>query len=1406
MVFTAQSAEFVCEFCGERNHVRQKMAFGAASDHSSSSASAIARKNKRARTPAAFSFRANKREFLLQRYEFLSKHAWDRSAYFRRYAQAFVEAFMRQNSIKGVEDGIAIVEKIVRVVLQPEERVLYKASELEVEYALASSSGNADAEEQKFSVVELDSLGLLEGEDVVDGGDGADLADGELHLGGRGKAKAHVLQHTTSGAKEGLRRGYLSAADLKKRVALVRMCCHFQVSGSANNKISAKEQVAEVRSEKKKATEERKREMKKTLLKMLCYNRVLKFLRDYTGRTRNRSRAGMRAAAGSDSKAVSLQEASDILAEALQLKSSGAGGLGGLLGARLNPNKHSKETQAYQEFLTSAEDFWGTHDALDVLELISVAHGKNSMPTTHLLQRVLRRDLMERHLDRAAMAAEDELAQQLRLREREEAEKAEKNSSVAENQASAREQLQAAALGGEAVGGKQAGAASAAGVGAVGSPEVAQEPQGAVEDVDMGVSVDGEPAQGQGTNYASAASRPANAAAPTSATSASLRAFHKDFLGAVAAGSSREELVHQIESDLGVIFETDEFAAGFWLGDELKKLLRLAKARSEEEAVKERIKEIYGAGVIEYDENGRLKDPERPRKPIDERNLLDLEGEFDAVRRAGSKGGKKNAKQSGPVAAGRGGKKRNLDLLLDADEDDDDGGDYVSPAEAKQQRVDKWGELAQALTNEGYEQAVKYANGMKQLAELGSKLRSELRKKGEEIHNTTQAEFAFERLCQVSEGNLNYFRSAIAEQLEQMGGGADAIGNADGDGEVECPICMENFHPREMRLIERCSHWFCADCLSEQLKIKKECPSCRGPCPSMEKTANFDEVLRSYKTYEDAYGKGSYGTKKPAWAGDEAGASASSSSSTSNGKNTNTTGAGGFDPKQESAARQTAFLPWKDKMKGAVSWLEGESCNAAEALESSWLPKVQKQEQHGSKLHYLMSILHKIFEEDDTAKAIVFVQFADLRRRVEYALQSYKPDFRFTSTADPAGLKEFQDKLDGTAAAHGHPGRNNKNAMRVLILSLEKEASGLNLTSASHVFLLHPMCCATIDKACAFELQAMARVRRLGQTRPEVCMWRLVTADTVEQDVVVEHRDQIEARRKAKEDHAKKVAEMNQQVQAEELLQQVVPRGVQKHAAPAGGAAKEDENSEFRARARGEDADVGQMNLLGGDVDGDVEMRDAGESDDDADVDMREQAEEDGEMSAPQDNGSVHVIASDDEDRQAGDGGASAGSEAGSANDAEDADDNLGSDAMDDAAFENWLKKQAEREKRQKKRDAEKRRNNASSVLGGANRANEHNAGGASSSSSSSSSSGAAGSALAQARNGASSSSSSSKNGGKGLLADVRDRVFGAFGMGDSKELKALLDMGFARGLAVESLRLCGNDVQRAAERCLTSL
>ena len=119
----------------------------------------------------------------------------------------------------------------------------------------------------------------------------------------------------------------------------------------------------------------------------------------------------------------------------------------------------------------------------------------------------------------------------------------------------------------------------------------------------------------------------------------------------------------------------------------------------------------------------------------------------------------------------------------------------------------------------------------------------------------------------------------------------------------------------------------------------------------------------------------------------------------------------------------------------------------------------------------------------DTGKAIVFSQWTGMLDLVEVAINRSTLPFRHVRLD---GTMSVDDKRLALQRFREDP------KTRVLLLSLRAGCVGLNLTSASRVFLLDPWW------NTALEEQAIGRVHRIGQTRP-VEIIRFIVQGTVEE-------------------------------------------------------------------------------------------------------------------------------------------------------------------------------------------------------------------------------------------------------------------------------------------------------------------
>lgn len=129
-----------------------------------------------------------------------------------------------------------------------------------------------------------------------------------------------------------------------------------------------------------------------------------------------------------------------------------------------------------------------------------------------------------------------------------------------------------------------------------------------------------------------------------------------------------------------------------------------------------------------------------------------------------------------------------------------------------------------------------------------------------------------------------------------------------------------------------------------------------------------------------------------------------------------------------------------------------------------------------SKVDNLVRHLLWLRENDPGAKSIVFSQYTDFLSVLCVALQRYR--IGSTSLGEPNSATAFQEDP----------------SLEVFLLHARSHASGLNLTRASHVFLMEPLV------NTALELQAIARVHRIGQEQ-ETTVWLYIVDGTVEESI-----------------------------------------------------------------------------------------------------------------------------------------------------------------------------------------------------------------------------------------------------------------------------------------------------------------
>lgn len=131
---------------------------------------------------------------------------------------------------------------------------------------------------------------------------------------------------------------------------------------------------------------------------------------------------------------------------------------------------------------------------------------------------------------------------------------------------------------------------------------------------------------------------------------------------------------------------------------------------------------------------------------------------------------------------------------------------------------------------------------------------------------------------------------------------------------------------------------------------------------------------------------------------------------------------------------------------------------------------------YGTKVDMIARHLLWIRNNDPGAKSIIFSQFGDFLDVLRQALKNWK-----------IGSSRIGEK-DSIANFKSDPG------IECFLLDAKSDSSGLNLVNATYVFLCEPL----INPA--IELQAIARVHRIGQQRPTTVFMYLVS-DTVEEAI-----------------------------------------------------------------------------------------------------------------------------------------------------------------------------------------------------------------------------------------------------------------------------------------------------------------
>lgn len=134
---------------------------------------------------------------------------------------------------------------------------------------------------------------------------------------------------------------------------------------------------------------------------------------------------------------------------------------------------------------------------------------------------------------------------------------------------------------------------------------------------------------------------------------------------------------------------------------------------------------------------------------------------------------------------------------------------------------------------------------------------------------------------------------------------------------------------------------------------------------------------------------------------------------------------------------------------------------------------------YGSKIDLLARHLLYLRTTDPGAKSIIFSQYRDFLGVLSQAFNTYKIGHASITDRGSSGARSaVKSRMIGIKRFREDP------SVECFLLHAKADSSGLNLVNATHVFLCEPLLNAAI------ELQAIARVHRIGQRRPTTVMPR----------------------------------------------------------------------------------------------------------------------------------------------------------------------------------------------------------------------------------------------------------------------------------------------------------------------------
>lgn len=203
-----------------------------------------------------------------------------------------------------------------------------------------------------------------------------------------------------------------------------------------------------------------------------------------------------------------------------------------------------------------------------------------------------------------------------------------------------------------------------------------------------------------------------------------------------------------------------------------------------------------------------------------------------------------------------------------------------------------------------------------------------------------------------------------------------------------------------------------------------------------------------------------------------------------------------FKPQEIRAKEEQSGEPSQtDEVPSSSSTLPVSIYSDVDAQLMDEIKSIDLPNSYGTKIDTLGRHLHWIREHDPGAKSIVFSQYREFLDVLSVALKDFKLGCARLGRAGASEKFKHDPSID------------------CLLLDAKTDSSGLTLVNATHVFICEPLI------QTAVELQAIARVHRIGQTRTTT-VWMYLINDTVEEaiyEISVKRRlEHVQSRRMQK--------------------------------------------------------------------------------------------------------------------------------------------------------------------------------------------------------------------------------------------------------------------------------------------------